>query len=292
MPCRYNPDLSDPRPQKYRGIAGYNDYVSNILTNYCALTSADLSFKYMKPKAFINFAVLDHDYLDLPFTEYWIDAAQNVSDRDIARIEHRTRKQNLSKVWHQEREWHLTASRFGDICKATDPCNRLKLCSSIFKPLKLKTPAVLNGQQYEAVARQTFQEKMGFKVKTCGLFIDSENNYLAASPDGIIGENAIVEIKCPYKGRDRKIAADKFFPFLLEDDDGVLHLKQNHNYYMQVQGQLNVCKKEKCFFVVYTFVDIFVEEINVDRVYFCGCMLPKLELFYKKHYRKFLAEKL
>ncbi|XP_061169682.1 uncharacterized protein LOC133179018 [Saccostrea echinata] len=104
MPCRYNPDLSDPRPQKYRGIAGHNDYVSNIVTNYCALMSADLSFKYMKPKAFIKFAVLDHDYLDLPFTEYWTDAAQNVSDRDIARIEHRTRKQNLSKVWHQERE--------------------------------------------------------------------------------------------------------------------------------------------------------------------------------------------
>ncbi|XP_061175999.1 uncharacterized protein LOC133184946 [Saccostrea echinata] len=158
MPCRYNPDLSDPRPQKYRGIAGYNDYVSNIVTNYCALTLADLSFKYMKPKAFINFAVLDHDYLDLPFTEYWIDAAQNVSDRDIARIEHSTRKQNLSKVWHQEREWRLTASRLGDICKATDRRNTLKLCSSIFKPLKLKTPAVLHGQQYEAVARQTFQE--------------------------------------------------------------------------------------------------------------------------------------
>lgn len=87
MPCRYNPDLSDPRPQKYRGIAGYNDYVSNIVTNYCAVTSADLAFKYKKPKAFFKIAVLDHDYLDLPFTEYWIDAAQKVSDRDIARIE-------------------------------------------------------------------------------------------------------------------------------------------------------------------------------------------------------------
>ena len=78
MPCRYIPDLSDPRPQKYRGNSGYNDHVRNIVTNYCASTSADLSFKYMIPRANINHAVLDHDYLDLPFTEYWIDAAQKV----------------------------------------------------------------------------------------------------------------------------------------------------------------------------------------------------------------------
>lgn len=250
MPCRYNPDLSDPRPQKYRDNGGFYSHASNIVTNYCASSSLDLSFKYQVPKAFINLAVLDHDYLDLPFTEFWIDEAQKVSGRDIARIEYTTRKQNLSKNWHREREWRLTASRFGDICRATDRRNKLKLCASIFTPVKLKTPAVLHGQQYEAVARQTFMAKMGLKVQTCGLFVDSEYNYLAASPDGIVGETALIEIKCPFNGRDRKIAADKFFPFLVEDDDGVLHVKQNHSYYMQVQGQLNVCKREKCFFVV------------------------------------------
>lgn len=30
----------------------------------------------------------------------------------------------------------------------------------------------------------------------------------------------------------------------------------------------------KCFFVVYSFLDIFVKEINVDRYYGYGCMLP------------------
>ena len=217
---------------------------------------------------------------------------KQVSQRDIARIEQTSTKQYLSKVWHQEREWRLTASRFGDICRATDRRDKLKLCASIYRPAKLKNPAVLHGHQHEAVARQTFKRKMGCSVHTCGLFIDSENNYLAATPDGIVGENCILEIKCPYNGRDRKIVADKFFPFLTEDDEGSLHLKQNHSYYMQIQGQLNVCKKEKCFFVVYTFVDIFVEEIFVEREYWNGCMLPKLQLFYEKHYRKFLAEKL
>lgn len=51
-----------------------------------------------------------------------------------------------------------------------------------------------------------------------------------------------------------------------------------------------MCMKENCVFVVFTYT--FVEEINADRDYLNGCMLPKLELFYKKHYRKFLAENL
>lgn len=69
---------------------------------------------------------------------------------------------------------------------------------------------MLHGQQYEAVARQTFMAKMGLKIKICGLFIDSEYNYLAAYPNGIVGETALIEIKCPFKGKDRKIV------FLLE----------------------------------------------------------------------------
>jgi len=35
------------------------------------------------------------------------------------------------------------------------------------------------------------------EIKPCGLFIDTENSYLGASPDGLIDENGLVEIKCP-----------------------------------------------------------------------------------------------
>jgi hypothetical protein len=42
---------------------------------------------------------------------------------------------------------------------------------------------------------------------------------------------------------------------------------------------------------VHTFVDIFVDEIFVERDYWNGCMFSKVQ-FYEKHYRKWLAEKL
>lgn len=48
------------------------------------------------------------------------------------------------------------------------------------------------------------------KVQTCGLFIDSKRHWLAASPDGIVtdtktGERLCLEVKCPYKHRDRTV---------------------------------------------------------------------------------------
>ena len=43
-----------------------------------------------------------------------------------------------------------------------------------------------------------FKEVEGTVVKECGLFIHPEHNFLAASPDGLIGDNCVLEIKCPY----------------------------------------------------------------------------------------------
>lgn len=50
------------------------------------------------------------------------------------------------------------------------------------------------------------------KIEPCGLYIDVENPWLGASPDGIIvkgmpagvesNAKGLVEMKCPYSGRD------------------------------------------------------------------------------------------
>jgi hypothetical protein len=52
-----------------------------------------------------------------------------------------------------------------DMGRATDRRDKLKLCASIYRPAKLKNPAVLHGKQYEAVARQTFKRKLGVVFK-------------------------------------------------------------------------------------------------------------------------------
>ncbi|CAI6357384.1 unnamed protein product [Macrosiphum euphorbiae] len=58
------------------------------------------------------------------------------------------------------------------------------------------------GKIKEDEAGQTFETMTKLKVKSCGLFIDKDISYLAASPDGlIIGENAIIEIKFLFSKR-------------------------------------------------------------------------------------------
>jgi hypothetical protein len=78
---------------------------------------------------------------------------------------------------------------------------------------------------------------------------------LGASPDGLVDLDSIVEIKCPFAARntDIKTAIEKKVIKYLEidprDDDKIL-LKENDNYMYQVQGQLHITNRQKCYFIV------------------------------------------
>lgn len=49
----------------------------------------------------------------------------------------------------------------------------------------------------EKTAKQDISVQLKKDIKPCGLFIDRDNPYLGASPDGLLDENGLVEIKCP-----------------------------------------------------------------------------------------------
>ena len=123
-----------------------------------------------------------------------------VTGDDIRRIEEETRKQSSSPHWFEEREWRITASRFGDISHMTDRRDRLKLSKSLTSRQILSTQPILHGKIYENVAIEQFEKETGHKVEKCGLFVDEQHPYLAASPDGLVGKEFVVEVKCPYNG--------------------------------------------------------------------------------------------
>lgn len=184
----------------------------------------------------------------------------------------------------------INASRFSDILKATAIRNMDKLCEKIVFPRKLANIPVIHGLKYEKAAMHQFEVKTNEKVHSCGLFVDETHPFLAASPDGVIKNTHIIEVKCPYKGYQKQVAATSSFPFLMLDSgDNKLHLKKTSSYYMQIQGQLAITKRKSCFFVVYTVADIFIEEIVLDEEYWNLCMLPRLTLFYEKYLRPYIA---
>lgn len=162
----------------------------------------------------------------------------------------------------------------------------------MFDPTPLNTAAINHGKMYESIAAKEFSKHFQVKVTPCGLFVNPDFPFLAASPDGLVNENEIVEIKCPYNGRNSAILPGKHFPFLTINSDGQIHLKETHNYYYQIMGQLAISKKASCIFIVYTLQELYVEKIAFDSDFFFQNMLPLLTAFYKEHYCPFIASHL
>ncbi|XP_025205740.1 uncharacterized protein LOC112602040 [Melanaphis sacchari] len=95
----------------------------------------------------------------------------------------------------------LTASNFGHVCKMRRNTSCKNIVYSMLY-LTFNSKSVQYGRDMEDEAIKKFEDKFGYKVKKCGLLIDMQIPYLAASPDGIIGDTAIIEVKCPYAAKD------------------------------------------------------------------------------------------
>ena len=105
------------------------------------------------------------------------------------------------------------------------------------------------------------EKHSNLKVRDTGLVISTNWPFLGASPDGIVCcdccGHGVIEVKCPYCVRNKHLEdAVKDKSFCLKEELGVIALDRTHQYYYQVQQQLQICKNEVdcCYadFVVWT----------------------------------------
>jgi len=59
-------------------------------------------------------------------------------------------------------------------------------------------PAVAHGQAMESVAKQWYEKTYGVQVHETDFVTHSMYDFLGASPDGLVGLDGSIEIKCPY----------------------------------------------------------------------------------------------
>ncbi|KAG8234915.1 hypothetical protein J437_LFUL015323 [Ladona fulva] len=108
------------------------------------------------------------------------------------------------------------------------------------------------GVEKEPLALVDVQERCNIKVTPAGLFIDEDKPYLAATPDGLIGEDGLVEIKCAYSLEKMSpaegIASGRIKYCMMKN--GHLILKKNHDYMYQIQGQLYITRRKFCNFAL------------------------------------------
>ena len=136
--------------------------------------------------------------------------SQNLQNADLQRTE----------KWHKDREGNFTGSKIKDLMS----CNRSVAKKDWGDPAKIfglgdgaltyvyektmerkhgfaiKTPTTApmrHGTQNENVVKIMYEQKFNVKIDECAYIPHPNLSFLGASPDGKIGHNFGVEIKCP-----------------------------------------------------------------------------------------------
>lgn len=100
---------------------------------------------------------------------------------DKNKLEIATRSQANDNIWFIERRNRLTASNFGRVCKMryNTSCKNTVYDILYGNP---QTNAMEYGKSLEKIALKKLEEYIKKPIQKCGLFIDKEIPYLAATP--------------------------------------------------------------------------------------------------------------
>lgn len=134
----------------------------------------------------------------------------------------------------------------------------------------------------EKTARDKYSEETSNEVQESGIFVDMKHPYLGASPDGLVGEDGLIEIKClpsiaPMTFKEA-IEAKKHICLELVEEE--LRLKEKHEFYYQIQGQLQIAQREWCDLVVFTENDFLIHRVFRNDALWHSEILPKLKHFF------------
>lgn len=147
-----------------------------------------------------------------------------------------------SEEWFAVRLGKVTASRFKDAMAGGTGASKETLLDDLLSDIDRvedaeKEDSYTNkymqwGSEKESAARNEYEEQVGLKVIQVG-FVEL-NKFVGVSPDGLIGEDGLIEIKCPKSSTHMRYRRKDKFPT---------------TYAKQVQGQLWVTGRKWCDFV-------------------------------------------
>lgn len=131
------------------------------------------------------------------------------------------------------------------------------------------------GTLHEPLALMDYFGKTALLVEECGFFVHPEHEWLGASPDGLVGEDGLIEVKCPFGLRNKK------------GDDLVFKAAADQpHYYAQMQIEMACAPAEDgkhrdwCDFYQWSKHGDSLERVWFDPQWFAD-NLPALEAFYK-----------
>ena len=149
-----------------------------------------------------------------------------------------------SVEWHNMRSNMITASDWAAALGKNKYSPRVKLLrAKCGEKQSFFGGHMKHGVKYEPVANMIYEYRNKVKVIEFGLIPHPTISYLGASPDGITEDGIMLEIKCPPKREITGIPPEY--------------------YWIQVQGQLEVCGLDRC-----DFLECDIKEFDDEDDYF------------------------
>lgn len=121
---------------------------------------------------------------------------------EIQQLQAATILQMSCNLWKEERYHRITASNCGKIYKQRIATSGAATVKNLLYSTFSGGAATNWRNTHKQIAIHEFKEKYNISVTSAGLVVDLDHGFLAASPDGFVGSNALIEIKCPYSIRD------------------------------------------------------------------------------------------
>jgi putative phage-type endonuclease len=156
--------------------------------------------------------------------------------------------------WMSERAGRVTASALANVLMKKDAAgyqNYLAqlLCERLTgQPTEtFKSAAMEHGNETESQARAFYELETGLTVAECGFVAHPSISWTGASPDGLVGNEGLVEIKCPQPAKHIK---------------NLMGGTIDRGYVLQMQWQMECTERKWCDFV--SFNPSFPEHLKIS----------------------------
>lgn len=166
-----------------------------------------------------------------------------------------------TEEWHADRLGKVTASKISDVMmkpttagyqnyRAQLVCERLTQTQTE----TFKSAAMLHGTETEPRARAMYELETGLDVKEVGFIPHPKLQMTGASPDGLVGDSGLVEIKCPQPATHIKTLTGA---------------KIDRTYILQMHWQMVCTGREWCDFVSFSAsfppeMQIFIQRVELN----------------------------
>lgn len=194
-----------------------------------------------------------------------------------------------SPGWFEARAYRVTGSVLGTAAghsRFDTPENLADQIAEISEKQFTETQIenMAYGTKYEPLARKYYEQTYKITVTELGVCVPKWNSMLGFSPDGIVGEDGMIEIKCPKK---------MYQPLLKSHSRTEIpnHIWRTH--YDQMIGGMAILGRKYCDYIVFCPEEkqVYVERVPFNQKYWETELYPAIQKFISKFLLPRLAGK-